>query len=227
MLRALLITLISLLSLFASETQIVSVDKEKLSVEEHDQPKGKTGLILREYKEHQVILGYAKVVDSTTLNFQKYTNLQQDSFPTFDLSVEAGDRVVFGLYDSRVMLITPTRASYTELAEKYHDKELIHPDILAAYLLSTGGYNPKEKHLNHICQHYSVGLINFAIEDKLYEVDCLSLDVLNSEDIEKIDTKDQVLPFFHRIKEFKKGFWNFETPLTDYNSYYKKLLGAK
>jgi len=211
-------------TLFSSSTStILSIDNDIATIDSIDLPAGKSGIVVRGFKNHQIIISYATIINNTSFRLTPYTNLKQDSFPTFDTQAQVGDRVEWGIYDDRVMIIAPSKLIYKEIKSQT-DKEIIHPDILAVYLSNSGTLNPKDNDFKKLCQDYSIGVIKFAIDSKLYDVDCISMQVTKTEDIVYNRPKTSKIPFYNRFKKIKKGFFNFDKEITDFDSYYKKLL---
>ena len=206
---------------------ILSLDDTLGKIEHVELQKFKSGVIVRDLGENSVILGIAVYIGDDTIDIQKYTNLSQDSFPKLTSKVEAGDKVVFDIYNSRAMIIAPNGKEYSDFEKNLEGKSFVHSDILASYINKEGTRVPKEKHFKKMCNGYSLGSIYFLIENKSYEVDCNSFHIVDERDIKETKIDDDMIPFYHRFEKLSKGLFNYEDDITDYATYYKELIGVK
>jgi len=224
--RAIVSLLFFVMLLFSSKTyKVVEINDNLLTLDTTTLKVGESALVVREYESNSIILSYASAINKSQVKLFKYTNLAQDSFPIPTLDVKKGDSVIFGLYNTRRLLIAPNKKAYhTHIKNSINS--YIHIDLLAVLLSDNGQINPTKEYFKQIAQQYSIGKIEFIIEEKLYIVDAQSFIIIDTKEI--IPNKDEsMIPFYHRLEEIDKGLFNFDDNMSNYSIYYKKLLGVK
>ena len=209
------------------ESTITSIDDTLASIEPIELTKFKSGIIVRDLGENQIILDTAIYIGDNSIKIEKYNKLHQDSFPALTSKVQVGDKVIFDLYSRRVMIIAKNAKEYSEFEKQLKEKEIMHPDMLAAVLNKAGTQVPKQEQFQSICHEYSLGSYYFLLENKSYEVDCNSFKVVSESDFSVTNDETSMTPFYHRFDPIKKGLFNYEKDITDYTKYYKELIGIQ
>jgi hypothetical protein len=215
------------------QTQIKTVNKDIITVQNNrDVAVGSTGIVLHQFdKDHQTIIAKVEVVskinDTMMLKLSKYLGVKQDALPSYNITPQIGDKVILNFLYNRALAIVPNINSYKMVTRSYDNIIWVHPDIFAAKLSIDYTPAPTKKEFQEICSTENIALLFFHIDKTGYFIDCNSFVTIDT--IPLPTTKDIKLPFYTRINNIKSRFSAFgaDKGITDYNNYYKKLLGIK
>ncbi len=215
------------------QTEIKTVNQDVITVQNNRNiALGSTGIVLHQFDaEHQTIIARVQVISKTNdtmkLKLSKYLGVKQDALPNYSITPKVGDKVILNFLYNRALAIVPNLNSYKMVTRSYNNIIWIHPDIFAAQLSIDYTPKPTKKEFQKICSSENIGLLLFHIDQTGYFVDCNSFMVINK--IPLPQTGDMQLPFYTRIQNIKSRFSIFggAKGITNYNGYYKKLLGIK
>jgi len=208
----------------ATNSTIISINNNIATIDDIDLPIGKSGIVVRDYNQDELIIAYAVLISKNKVKLKSYSNLIQNSFPNVKIKIKKADKILWGIYDNTKMIIAPNLKNYKTILQTISSK-VIHPDILASYLLKEGDFNPSKESFEQVCEKYSIGNILTNIDTKVYDVDCLSFKILGTKTLKNLSKDSTKLPFYTRIKKIKKGIMNLDENMINYNNYYKSLLG--
>ena len=122
--------------------------------------------------------------------------LKNRALATPAIMPKKGDKIIFGLYNFRGLIIAPNKSTYQSIQQKYPNITFLNSDIFATYFET----KPTHKDFQKFCRDFNVGIVDFVL-DKEYIVDCESFFILD----EKNTTKTKYTkPFFSSYKEFSK-----------------------
>jgi len=193
---------------------------------------GQSGVVLEWLNsDRRAVVAKAVVVGvsgtQVAIKFEVFSDVAQDSLPKYIALPKVGDDVVFGLFDSRALVVAKNQSDYLK-AITLVNKQLIHPDLFAFRLYKNRKGVPTKEYFTSFCSDYSVADVYFAVEDKLYKVDCGSMNVISSEPFTPSGDKSYESPFFHRLGTIETGYLGFyKESVPNYEDYYKKLLGVR
>ena len=215
------------------QTEIRTINKDIVTVKNNkDVALGSTGIVLHQFDaDHQTIIAkveaISKMNDTMMLKLSQYLGVKQDALPSYNITPQVGDKVILNFLYNRALAIVPNINSYKMITRSYNNIIWTHPDIFASKLSIEYTPRPTKKEFQEICSSENIGLLFFHIDQTGYFVDCNSFVVLDK--IPLPQTKNIQLPFYTRIQNIKSRFSIFggDKGITDYNSYYKKLLGIK
>jgi hypothetical protein len=196
---------------------------------------GSSGIITHLFDEtHKTIIAIAEVVskdgNSAKLRYTTFDTLHQNALPTYKITPKKGDEVVLNFLYNRAIAITPNDQYLKYIQNQNRDIEWIHPDIFASKLYIDYSPRPTKDDFRDQCKKSDLGLIFFGIEQKGYFVDCHSFKVVKDINMPKIANQEEPkVPFYSRFKEISGRVFGLVggDSITDYNKYYKKLLGIK
>ncbi|KIM11005.1 MAG: hypothetical protein KU37_07795 [Sulfuricurvum sp. PC08-66] len=190
---------------------------------------GMSAVVMRTIGNYESIIASAQVVeakeDTLTLKTTPFEALAQGALPSYEAPVAEGDTVYLGWMYERVLLIAPTVSSYTQLSSDTQ-KLFTHSDMFAAFLSKIGHPSPLKEDFQTFCRTYDLGLLQFAIAQKLYEVDCNTFAVVASHDIEEAKG-EKMLPFYSRVQSIDANWWGEGSArIKEFERYYLELLGV-
>lgn len=237
MMKFLLIGLMLLTAVFASNTYEVSSVKGKMITVNDAQNKedlfvGSTAVIVRKIgAKYETIVSKAVVksigTKDVTLLLKKYDGLEQDALPMLKTKVRVGDEVHLNWMHERVLIIAPTLTSYTHYKIKFQDKTIINSDLFASFLSKNGHPSPLKSDFTAFCKEYDIGLIMFETSNTNYWVDCDNFANLHLEKVKQTGNDVQV-PFYSRIRSIDANWWGEgHDVVKNYTKYYTKLIGVK
>ncbi|MEA2050062.1 MAG: plasminogen-binding N-terminal domain-containing protein [Campylobacterota bacterium] len=236
------ILLISLLALNIVFGQInLSLEKSKIKVISDDTievdlknlKKGQSGIVVHKYtKNENIILAHAVVEtsndNSTILKYKKDDIFNQSALPQTNISPKDGDMLILNHLYENSLLIAPNKISKDKVLEKYKKHIFLSEDFFASYLKLNDRPIPKKEDIIKFCKSQQIGTLFIVANNKLYILDSQTLGILDTVDIKIDETNNTMVPFFSKIEEIQRGFWDFGPEKIDnYNKYYTKLLELK
>lgn len=211
-------------------TKISHLSNETARINIPNLKMGQSGIVQHIYEnKRSVIVSNANIIESndkySVLLLSKFDDLVQEAIPKTSRQVQDGDTFILNyLYDAS-LLVAPTSQSFTVVSEKFKNHNFIHSDIFATHLKLENEPLPSKETFIKFAKFQNLGTLFFAVDGKVYIVDAKTFKVLYSYDIMYSRTQEQ-LPFYTRVSDIDKSFWNIGfTKETDYNTYYKTLLG--
>jgi len=191
---------------------------------------GESAFVMRTFDaDHGSVVAQCRVSDAATgtLTCKPFDYLYHESLSLAKDGVKKGDRVFIGLLEGSISIIAPDQKSYLAVKSLYPDTIIFHPDLLAVSLKYDDNPMPDKATFMNYCKENFIGLLAFVLNDGIYEVDCLSFNVVGKKEGSYSD-KDNDKPFYHRVGEIERGFFDFsDDEVTDFTAYYKKMIGVK
>lgn len=192
---------------------------------------GQSGIIIKNAKDNITIVKSATIIDfnknEATIEFLDKQILVQDALPTSaHVPVEGDIFIVNHLYKTS-LLIVPNLKAKKVVQALYPDQNFLNEDFFAAHLKLTQTPIPTKQTILDFTQKQQIGTLFVVIENKLFILDASTFAILNTIEI-KNDDLSQNVPFFTKIDDIKKGFWDFGADkIEDYNKHYLELLEKK
>ena len=212
--RKILILLVTILYSFAFDsnsinTTIITTSKHHAIVDKKIKA-GMTGYVIHD----NMMIAKAVALGKGNVKYLPLVKLKNTALATPQIMPQKGDKIIFGLYNFRGLIIAPNKSIYQATKEKYPNITFLNSDIFATYFEN----KPTTEDFQNFCKDFNVGIIDFIL-DKEYIVDCESFVILDEKDTTNVKyTK----PFFSSYKEFSKSF--FSSIPSDWGSYYKSLI---
>lgn len=208
---------------------ITDITKEQAVIKNSDLIKGQSGVIITGGNNIPLIIAAATVINidgqNAIINYKNEPLLEQDSIPTSKLKPKDGDIFLANHFYKTSVMIVPNFEAKQLLIKHFPDQNFINEDFLASNLKLEKEPLPKKKTIEDFCKKNQIGTIFLIASDKLFILDAISFDVL---EIQYFKTKDRSMkvPFFSKIDDIEKGFWDFgENKIKDYDQYYLKMIG--
>jgi hypothetical protein len=198
--------------------------------------KGESGFIVRNFGANEMIIVSRAIVTQstkTTANFvfAPYNGANQSSLPTFSTLPQNGDKLIIHPFGKRSLILAPNFETYQKTAALMSSEDVIHPDHFATYLLSHYNPTPKKEDIQNFCENYSVEFLYIASTNGSLQIrDCGSLQLLENKEVTSTRgaTSADVLPFYHRVSEIKRGLFDFgPKSIEKFDPYYSKLFEDK
>ena len=190
--------------------KILSMKGDKITIN-GNLKKGINGVVLCPYENNKIICARAESLGGNEAKLYVYKALKNDAFALPLVVPKKGDEVLFAKDYSRIMIIALNQTSYLKTKEKYSKNTIIPIDLFAVFLND----NPTKKDFINFAKKMNIGRYIFVL-DKIYEVDALSMQVINSYS-NNYKNKKFKLPFFtyYRFYDIK-----IKNPI----NYYKNLI---
>jgi hypothetical protein len=185
---------------------------------------GNSAIVIRDIAEdYKSIISYAILEDGGKVKFLPFETLEQENLPKGKWKPAVGDKIRFGENYNRAFVIAKNYEDFIE-TEKSFKKVWIHPDLFTATLSTIGHQSPQKEDFSYFCKEHSIGLIYFALNDEVKEVDCLSMTQLKSHK-KSFKEGDIQKPFYSRIEDIDTN-WIGEgiNPIPDFETYYRDLI---
>ncbi len=229
--RIYLFFLVTTLAFSAVRTEVAEVNGSVVKVASaQGLENGMSAFVIRDFdSDHGSVIAQCSVTaaERGELNCKQFDYLYHESLSLVQDGVKKGDRVAVGLLNGSISLIAPDQKSYLAAKAQYPDAILFHPDLLAVTLKYDDNPAPDRDTFMAYCRENFIGVLAFALNDGLYEVDCLSFRVIGKKPVQ-FDDKDNDKPFYHRVGEIERGFFDFsDEAVDDFTAYYKKIIGVK
>jgi len=212
--KKILLFIFSIIYIFAFDSNSISTTillstKHHAIVDKKLTP-GMTGYVIH----NNMMIAKAISLGKGNVKYLPLVKLKNTALATPAIMPQKGDKIIFGLYNFRGLIIAPNKSAYQKTKDKYPNMTFINSDIFATYFDT----KPTHEDFQNFCKDFNVGIIDFIL-DKEYIVDCESFVILDEKNTTKIKYKK---PFFSSYKEFTKSFFSY-TP-DDWIAYYKSLL---
>jgi len=205
----------------------VRVDKDIVTIQHNAQIKPfENAFIARKLGDNnEVLISQCEILQNTSaMKCQPFKMLEQPSLSIARDKPKVGDTVYIGLLEKTATIIAPNFRSYQKAKEKLKDYNLINPDVMAIDLYDDNNPEPTKKDFQRFCRQNFVGTLFFALKENLYKIDCFSFKKLDTINLKSDDKKFQK-PFFNKVPEIKKSWYDISSDkLEKFSQYYKKML---
>jgi len=195
------------------DTQILITDSKYSIINNRNIQNGMTGYVIH----NNMIIAKALSLGNGHIKLLPFSALKNDALAKPKIMPKKGDKIIFGLYNKRGLIIAPTQNSYIQIQNSHPNINYISSDLFANYFET----KPTKKDFQNFCKDIKVGIIDFIL-DKEYIVDCDSFAILEEN---KIESKQYEYPFFCSYKKFGSSF--FSSIPNNWIKYYKSLLKVK
>ncbi len=220
------------IDLNTTSTKISVMDKKTVKIDIGNLKIGQTGVIVNNYMENEaIIIATATVIssaDNSSILTYKHNDLfKQDAIPTTKLQPKDGDSLILNHLYNTSLLIVPNSEFKKLVLNNYDKQQFISEDFFASYLKLNNNPIPTKSDIIKFCQKQQIGTIFIVVNKYLYILDAYSFKILDTIELNG-NSNVTVVPFFSKIEEIEKGFWDFgEDKISDYNRYYSELLELK
>lgn len=189
--------------------EIQSVSSQNLSFEAGDFKVGQTGIILTQTQGYDVIIGNVvidRIQDKQAIaSYSPLETIVQKYLPTPQIKPSRGDKVVFGSFYDKAIIIAPDQESYNKILISNPQISFAHIDLFEAFLAKDGINDPKPKELGQFCRAYSVGLVYLLASNGVNILDCQSFQLLDVMAFDISLIQETKSPFFSRIPDIDTG----------------------
>jgi hypothetical protein len=193
---------------------------------------GQSGIVLHHYSnENYVIIAQVEVVQSSEnkakLAIHYDDIIKQDALPSMKRKVQNGDIVILNHLYTNILIIAPNFEAFKQSSKNFEKGNVLHPDILGAYLKITNKPNPTQKDFQDFSKLQNIGIYGFVFNKKLHIVDAISFKILETINLE-YDQKETAEPFYTNIEDIKSMIYDFKSSkITNYDEYYAKIINKK
>lgn len=213
-----LLLLLIFINLFAfnpnyTNTEILTTTSKSATIDKNIQ-NGLTGYVIH----NNMIIAKAVSIGDDNVKYLPFKALKNDALASPKVMPKKGDKIIFGLYNKRGLIIAPNQNSYIKTQNNHPNIKWISSDLFASYFEN----KPTKENFKNFCSDIKVGIIDFIL-DKEYIVDCESMTILETNDI-KYST-DYKKPFFCSYDKFHNSF--FSSIPDNWINYYKSLIKGK
>ena len=187
-----------------------------------------SGIVSHRFKHSKSIIARVSVIQKENglakLEFKVFDSLEQEALPLPNILPEVGDEVLLNFLYDRAVAIAPDRTSHDWLVQKFPSLYFTHIDVLGARLIRANAPAPKRADFRKFCSDNAVGILAFALRDKIKLVDCQDFHVLYEEDV-ALNSSTQQAPFYSRIEGYRSDFFNINSEeIGDFYRYYETLI---
>ncbi len=223
------------IGLFAADLNLKPVKMELLKVEDiygyikdsSDIKLNSSGVVIQRFQTSKSIIARASVIAKekglAKLKFSVFADLEQDALPLPNVVPQKGDEVVLNFLYDRGLVIAPDEQTYNKLVSSFPEIYFTHIDILGAQLIRSSSLAPKRSDFRKFCADNAVGILIFALEDRVKMVDCQDFSELYELAIAKPSSIQ--VPFYSRIGGYKSNFFDFNSQeVGNYYRYYDALI---
>jgi len=210
------------------EIKLINVHKNTAVIDVHNLIVGQSGIVVHKTDNRSLIISHAIVTsilnNKSILTLYDLDNLKQNALPIPNLKPQIGDIFVLNHMYHSSLLIVPNFETFQKIKDLYPKQIFFNPDIFASNLKIINTPLPKIQDIKKFCISYDIGTVFIVISNKLYILDSHSFKILNVSELDLLDTTTQS-PFFTKVIDIKKEFWDFgEDKIRNYNKYYKNLI---
>lgn len=193
--------------------EIIRIDSQNLIFKAGSFKVGQTGIVLTEKRDdkgtHNVIIANA-VIESIKGNEAKaryfqFETITQKYLPTPQIAPSKGDKVVFGSFYNKSIVIAPDQESYNKILSSQPQMSFAHIDLFEAFLAKDGINDPKPKELKKFCNVYSIGLVYILASNGVNIIDCQSFQILEVLPFDIDSVHESKGPFFSRMPDIDTG----------------------
>ena len=194
---------------------------------------GESGMIIRWLDNgRSVIVAQAAVIEISNnkakIAFEPFAGLQQPAFPTPLLTPQKNDEVIFRSFNDRALLIAPSQEIYEKIKAVYPEVHWIHPDLLAAHLISEGHLAPVKGDFRKVCTQYATGIVYLVNLNEGLALDCQTFLPLKRDYISgRVAVEERMRPFFSRVGNQSQDWFSYligGVSVDDYYIYFDSLL---
>jgi hypothetical protein len=193
------------------KTEILVTTFKNAFVNDKNIEKGITGYVIH----NKMLISKAVSLGNGNVKYLPFEALKNEALATPKIMPQKGDEIIFGLYNKRGLIIAPNQDVYIKTKNRHKNIKWISSDLFASYFEE----EPKKEDFKNFCNDVKVGIIDFVL-DKEYIVDCQSMIILETEEIEK--SKDYKKPLFCSYNDFGSKFFS-EIP-DNWINYYKSFI---
>lgn len=235
MLRLILFFVFLCASLFADfnlkpiKTQLLKVDDLYGYIK--DSPEIRlysSGVVNHSFEHSKSIIARVSVVAKedglAKLEFKVFDSLEQEALPLPNTLPQVGDEVFLNFLYDRAVAIAADKQGYDFIIKNFPSMYFTHIDIFGAQLIRTSTLAPKRSDFRKFCSDNAVGILAFALKDKIKLVDCQDFNTIYEENY---SSKPQALqtPFYSRIAGYQAGFFDFNAEeMGNFYRYYEALI---
>lgn len=208
------------------------VDKKTLKIDTKELKVGQSGIIINNYMDNEnTIIGSAFIKsiakDHSILEFRKNDIFDQNAIPRSKMSPKNGDKFVANHLYNNSLLIVPNNETKKVIKKIYTNQKFFNEDFFASYLKLNDTPIPKKNDMIEFCKAQQIGTIFIVANNFLYILDANSFTLIDKNEID-FESNDIVLPFFTKIKEIERGFWDFgDERIKNYDKHYIDMIGIK
>jgi hypothetical protein len=193
-----LLLLLIFINLFAfnpnyTNTEILTTTSKSATIDKNIQ-NGLTGYVIH----NNMIIAKAVSIGDDNVKYLPFKALKNDALASPKIMPQKGDKIIFGLYNKKGLIIAPNQNSYIKTQNKYPNINWISSDLFASYFEN----KPTKEDFQNFCSDVKVGIIDFIL-DKEYIVDCESMTILETS---KIKSSTYTKPFFCSYDKFHNSF---------------------
>lgn len=190
-----------------------------------------SGVVVRDFGPSKSIIAKANFIaqEDEFVKFQivGLKILEQNALPKIDVSVQAGDTIIFNYLYDRGLIIAPSEADYERTKGLYPHIKFSHPDLLGAYLIRNYQVAPQRSTFEKFCSDNALGVVAFVLRDRIRLVDCYDFLLIDEKKIMRLAKSPQA-PFYSRIKGYRRGLFSlFSESRINYYRYYRNLTDAR
>jgi hypothetical protein len=194
-------------------TQILTTNTKYATINKNIQ-NGIIGYVIH----NNMIIAKALSIRNHKIKYLPFTSLKNDALATPKIMPVKGDKIIFGLYNKRGLIIAPNQNSYIQVQNNHPKIEWISSDLFASYFED----KPTKENFQNFCNDMKVGIIDFIL-DKEYIVDCESMAILETNKIKSPTNYKK--PFFCSYNKFGSSF--LSSIPDNWINYYKSLIKGK
>jgi len=216
------------INLDIQKTSLFDVTSQNAKINIANLKLGQSGVIIKDIDTNSIILSQAKVIETTDtyseIEFLENDVLPQDAIPTSNYKPQDKDTFILNHLYNTSLLIVPNLEAKKIVQKLYPQQNFLNEDYFAAHLKVENTPLPQKEDIANFTQSQQIGTVFFVIAETLYIVDSLSFKIIDTVEITNNDTTTNS-PFFTKIEDIKRGFWNFgPEKIENYNRYYSELL---
>jgi hypothetical protein len=210
-----LLLLLVFINLFAFNsnsinTQILNTDSKYAIINKNNIQNRLTGYVIH----NNMIIAKAISMGNNKVKYLPFSALKNNALATPKIMPQKDDKIIFGLYNKRGLIIAPNQNSYIQAQKNHPSINWISSDLFASYFEG----KPTKKDFQNFCSDIKVGIIDFIL-DKEYIVDCQSMSILETNQVKSYDYNK---PFFCSYNKFNNSF--FSSIPNNWINYYKSLI---
>lgn len=219
------------INLDIQNTPLFDVTENNAKIKIPDLSIGQSGIVIKNIDTNSIILTQAVVVQSdhsvSTIEFIDTPILPQDAIPTSNLTPQNNDTFILNhLYNTSLMIV-PNLKAKTLIKKLYPNQNFLNEDFFASHLKVENTPLPQKEDISNFAQSKQIGTIFIMVSNNLYILDSITFKIIDTISITNDDLTTQS-PFFTKIENIEKGFWNFgPDQIENYDEYYLKLLEIK
>ncbi len=187
--------------------------------------KGMSGIVIHNYGNGLSAITHVAIGQGgERVSIENYTALAHETLPNIKSAVQKGDRVVFGNFYNNLLVIAPNEQTYSQIT-KGMEKNWIHPDLFAMYLISNKESQLSLENIKKFSQDNQVGLVLIVGKNSLRVLDPISKHYLSEEQFSPLSETTHA-PFYARFGQISNNFFGSESK-QEFPHYYKGIEALK